>query len=91
METLTHVFGNLYSTMTEKCAKTEISSALTFYNDKQYNNLLKDYEDDLDILEDRIKELEDRYYKQFTAMETAMSKLQNQSNSLASLLGTGGQ
>ena len=89
METLTHVFGNLYSTMTEKCAKTEISSALTFYNDKQYNNLLKDYEDDLDILEDRIKELEDRYYKQFTAMEKAMSTLQNQSNSLASLLGTG--
>ncbi len=89
METLTHVFGNLYSTMTEKCAKTEISSALTFYNDKQYNNLLKDYEDDLDILQDRIKELEDRYYKQFTAMEKAMSVLQNQSNSLASLLGTG--
>ena len=89
METLTHIFGNLYSTMTEKCAKTEISSALTFYNDKQYNNLLKDYEDDLDILEDRIKELEDRYYKQFTAMEKAMSTLQNQSNSLASLLGTG--
>ena len=89
MEVMTEVFGNLYETMTEKCAKTEISSALTFYNDKQYNNLLKDYEDDLDILEDRIKELEDRYYKQFTAMEKAMSTLQNQSNSLASLLGTG--
>lgn len=87
METLTHVFGKLYDTMTEKCAKTEISSALTFYNDKQYNNLRKDYEDDLDIMEDRIKELEDKYYKQFTAMETAMSKLQSQQNSLASLLG----
>jgi len=87
METLTHVFGKLYETMTEKCAKTEVSSALTFYNDKQYNSLLKDYEDDLDIMEDRIKELEDKYYKQFTAMEKAMSKLQSQQNSLASLLG----
>ncbi len=87
METLTHVFGKLYDTMTEKCAKTEISSALTFYNDKQYKDLLGDYEDDLDIMEDRIKEMEDKYYKQFTAMETAMSKLQNQQNSLASLLG----
>ena len=67
--------------------KTEISSALTFYNDKQYSSLLDDYEDDLDIMEDRIKELEDKYYKQFTAMETAMSKLQSQQNSLASLLG----
>lgn len=87
MNTLTSVFGKLYDTMTEKCAKTEVSSALTFYNDKQYNSLLKDYEDDLDTMEDRIKELEDKYYKQFTAMETALSKLQSQQNSLASLLG----
>jgi len=87
METLTSVFGKLYDTMTEKCAKTEISSALTFYNDKQYNSLLKDYEEDLDTMEERIKDLEDKYYKQFTAMETALSKLQSQQNSLASLLG----
>ena len=87
MDVLTNVFGKLYETMTEKCAKTEISSALTFYNDKQYNTLLRDYEDDLDIMEDRIKELEDKYYKQFTAMEKAMSQLQSQQNSLASLLG----
>ena len=73
--------------MTEKCAKTEISSALTLYKHKQYNKLLKGYEKDLDTMEDRIKELEDKYYKQFTAMETAMSKLQSQQNSLASLLG----
>jgi len=88
METLTHVFGKLYDTMTEKCAKTEISSALTFYNDKQYNTLLKDYEEDLDIMNDRIAEMEDKYYKQFTAMETALSKLQSQTNALASLLGS---
>lgn len=91
MEVLTNVFGNLYTTMTEKCAKTEISSALTFYNDKQYSSLLEDYEDDLDIMEDRIADLEDKYYKQFTAMETALSKLQSQQNSLASLLGTSTQ
>lgn len=91
MDVLTNVFGKLYDTMTAKCAKTEISSALTFYNDKQYKNLLEDYEDDLDIMEDKIAELEDKYYKQFTAMEKAMSKLQSQTNSLASLLGSTGQ
>lgn len=91
MEVLTNIFGKLYETMTEKCAKTEISSALTFYNDKQYSSLLEDYEDDLDIMNDRIKDLEDKYYKQFTAMETALSKLQSQQNSLASLLGTSTQ
>lgn len=91
MDVLTNVFGKLYDTMTEKCAKTEISSALTFYNDKQYSSLLEDYEDDLETMEDRIKDLEDKYYKQFTAMETALSKLQSQQNSLASLLGTNTQ
>ena len=91
MTVLTNVFGNLYETMTEKCAKTEISSALTFYNDKQYTDLLGDYEDDLEIMEDRIAALEDKYYKQFTAMEKALSKLQSQTNSLASLLGTSTQ
>ena len=87
MDVLTNVFGKLYDTMTEKCAKTEISSALTFYNDKQYSNLLNDYEDDLDLMEERIKDLEDKYYKQFTAMETALSKLQSQQSSLAQMLG----
>lgn len=91
MDVLTNIFGKLYETMTEKCAKTEISSALTFYNDKQYSSLLEDYEDDLETMEDRIKDLEDKYYKQFTAMETALSKLQSESNSLASLLGTSTQ
>ena len=91
MDTLTSVFGKLYDTMTEKCAKTEISSALTFYNDKQLTSLRKDYEEDLDVMEDRIKEMEDKYYKQFTAMETALSKLQSQTNSLASLLGSTAQ
>lgn len=91
MDVLTNIFGKLYETMTEKCAKTEISSALTFYNDKQYSSLLEDYEDDLETMEDRIQDLEDKYYKQFTAMETALSKLQSQSNSLASLLGTSTQ
>ncbi|MBE5951500.1 MAG: hypothetical protein E7260_07885 [Lachnospiraceae bacterium] len=91
MTVLTNVFGKLYETMSEKCAKTEISSALTFYNDKQYSKLLDGYEDDLETLEDRIKEMEDKYYKQFTAMEKALSKLQSQTNSLASLLGTNTQ
>ena len=42
---------------------------------------------DEQTVESEIKEMEDKYYKQFTAMETAMSKLQSQQNSLASLLG----
>lgn len=92
MDALSNIFGNLYTTMQEKCAaKKDISSALTFYNDKSYNKALEGYEKDLKKMEDKIKDLEDRYYKQFTAMETALAKLQSQTNSLAAMLGGSGQ
>lgn len=88
MNALSGIFGNLYTTMQEKCAaKKDISSALTFYNDKSYNKALEGYEKDLKKMEEKIKDLEDRYYKQFTAMETALAKLQSQTNSLAAMLG----
>jgi flagellar hook-associated protein 2 len=32
--------------------------------------------------------MENKYYKQFSAMESAMAKMQSQSNALAGMLGT---
>lgn len=87
MEAMSGIFSNLYSTLTDKCAKTSISSALTFYNDKQYASYLDSYQDKLKDIEKRIATLEDRYYKQFTAMEKSLSQLQSQTSSLASMLG----
>ena len=88
MDALSNIFTNLYTTLSDKCAKTSISSALTFYNDKQYSTYLTSYQEDLEEIEDRITELSDRYYEQFTAMETALSNLQSQTSSLSSLFGT---
>jgi flagellar hook-associated protein 2 len=88
MEAMSGIFSNLYTTLTEKCAKTSISSALTFYNDKQYTSDLKRYQSDLDEINDRIDSLKDRYYKQFTAMEKALSELQSKQASLGQMLGT---
>lgn len=87
MEALSGIFGDLYSTMSDKCAKTNLSSALTFYNDKQYKKDLTAYEKQVSTLEDKISKLQDRYYKQFTAMEKAMATLQSQTASLSSMLG----
>lgn len=87
MNALSGIFSNLYSTLSEKCAKTELSSALTFYNDKYYAENLDDYEKELTKMEDKINDLTDKYYKQFTAMEKAMSQLQSKQASLASMLG----
>lgn len=89
MNVLTQFAGKLYSAMGDKMKSSSLSSALTFYNDKQMTKELKTYKDELKTMEDRLNDMEDRYYKQFTAMEKAMASLESQTNSLASLLGTG--
>ncbi len=89
MEVLQTLSKNLYDTMADKMKATELSSALTFYNDKQLTKELTSYKEQLEKEEDRLSEIEERYYKQFSSMETALSKLSSQSSSLASMLGTG--
>lgn len=87
-EVLTTLAGKFYTTMTKSMSSSSLKSALTVYNDKEMKTTLSDYEDDLDTMEDKLEDMETRYYKQFTAMETALSKLNSQSSSLSSLLGT---
>lgn len=87
--TLTGVFGKLRETMSQKMAGTKNSSALTFYDDIKMKNDVKQYEKDIKAWEDKLAAMEDSYYKKFTAMETALAKLQSQQSSLATLFGTG--
>jgi len=83
------VMSDFYKTLTDKMSASSISSALTLYNDKQIQSQIDDYDDRISTWEDRLTDLEDKYYKQFSAMETAMAKLQSQQNQLAGLLGMG--
>lgn len=84
--TLSGVFANLRHTMADKMSsKANTSSALTFYNDIQMKNDMTSYKDEIEDWEDRLAAMEDAYYKKFTAMETAMAKLQSQQSSLGSL------
>ena len=46
--------------------------------------LLNDYNSKISSFEDRLTSLENRYYKQFTAMEKAIQKANSQSASLSS-------
>lgn len=87
-EVISKLSQTMYSSITDKMSTSTLSSALTVYNDKEMKSQLTDYKSDLSDLEDKLKEIEDRYYKQFSAMETALSKLNSQSNSLASIMGT---
>lgn len=86
-EIFTHLTSNLYEDLQKKMSRTPLSSALTFYNDKEMNSQLSDYKTRIAKLETKFNDMEDRYYKQFTAMEKAMANMQSQQNSLASYLG----
>jgi flagellar hook-associated protein 2 len=88
-EIMSNMAKNLYKVMTDKMATSSLSSALTFYNDKSLKKQDTQYKQDIKDWEKKLADIEDRYYKQFTAMEKALSKLQNQQNSLASMMGMG--
>ncbi len=84
---LAGIFGKLSDTMFDQMKKTELSSALTFYNDTQIQKQIDEYDDQIKLWSTRLVDMEDKYYKQFSAMEVAMQKLQAQQNSLAGFLG----
>lgn len=88
MKTLAEAGQNLYDSLTKKMSKTSLSSALTFYNDKQLDDAQSDYKKRIEELEEKLKDLEDRYYNQFTAMETALAKLQNSSSAITNYFGS---
>ena len=79
-EVLSGITTKLYDNLSKKMRATTMSSALTFYNDKEMNSQLSDYKKEISDWEDKLADLEDRYYAQFAAMETAMSKLNSQQN-----------
>lgn len=83
--TLTGVFGNLRQTMSDKMAGSKYSSSMSFYNDIKMKSDVKDYESDIKDWEDKLAEMEDAYYSKFTAMETALAKLQSQQSIMSGL------
>lgn len=78
---------DLYNTLTKKMQASSLSSAYTIYNDKQMATQYSDYDDIIDEWDDKIESYTERYIKQFTAMETAMSKLQSSTSQLSGLMG----
>lgn len=85
-------FGSLvtdmYDTLTKKMSTSKISSAFKVYNDKQMDKEIKEYDKQIKKWETYITEQEDFWYKKFTAMETALSRLQSNASALSGLLGS---
>jgi flagellar hook-associated protein 2 len=91
MAVISKLSDKLYSSLMDKMKTSSLSSALTVYNDKEISKTLTNYKSDLKRLEDKLQKIEDRYYKQFAAMESIMAQMNAQSSSLMSLFGMGNQ
>ena len=78
--------ADLKTAMTDISTRAGKSSSVN--NTFTLGKLLDDYEDKISAFEEKMKNLESRYYKQFNAMETAINKANSQSASLASFFTT---
>ena len=78
---------NLYDKINGLMKATTYSSSFTLYNDKEMTSQYSDYDDKISDQEDAIEDFEDRWYSKFSAMETALSKLESKSSAVSSLLG----
>lgn len=58
-----------------------------FYDDKKMKTEYSDYTTKIAELEEKLADYEDKWYKKFAAMETAMAKMQSNTSAITSLLG----
>ena len=79
--------SNLYNSVHKKMQTSSLSSIYTVYNDKEMASEYSDYTDLIKKWEEKLQDKEDYYYKKFSSMETALSKLNSQTSSLSSLFG----
>ena len=86
-EFMKQLTSGLYSALDSKMKSTTMSSAYTIYNDKQMTREYNNYTTEIKEWETKISDLEDRYYKQFSTMETRLAKMQSTTSSLTSMLG----
>ena len=77
----------LYEKLGSMMKKTQYSSSFTLYDDLAMKDDYKDYTDKIKKQEQKITDFEDRYYRKFSAMETALAKLTAKESALGGLFG----
>ncbi|MDE6622543.1 MAG: flagellar filament capping protein FliD [Lachnospiraceae bacterium] len=77
----------MYNSLQKTMASTDYRSIYKIYDDKRLKSEYDDYTKKIKEAEEKLNAYEDKWYKKFSAMEVALSKLQSSQNSLASMLG----
>lgn len=79
--------NNMHDELNKKMSATTMSSALTVYNDKQMKKEYDDYTDKIKKQEEKLNALMDKWYAKFSAMETALAKMESKNNAVSSMFG----
>lgn len=83
----TELSNKLYDSLTEKMSATTMSSAFTVYNDKQMKSDYESYTEKISKQEEKLNDLIDSWYKKFSAMETALAKLESKNSAISGMFG----
>jgi len=84
----TKLSQKLYGKMSDLSKSVEgYRSFGNFYDDKKMKSDYDDYTSKIKDMEDKLTDYEDKWYKKFSAMETALAKMQSNANAVTSLLG----
>lgn len=76
---------NLYTAIDKQMQSNSLRSRYSIYNDKEMTSQYTSYTKTIAEWEAKISDKEDYYYKKFSKMETALSKLNSQTSSLSGM------
>ena len=78
---------DMYDNLNKTMEATEYRSIYKVYDDKRLKSEYDDYTKKIKEAEQKLSDYEDRWYKKFSDMEVALSKLQSNQNTVSSMLG----
>lgn len=88
MDFFTQLSKSLYSKTGDLMKRVAgYSSSNTVYDDIKMKSDYDDYTKKIADLEKKLQDYEDKWYKKFSAMETAMARMQSNASAITSLLG----
>ncbi|MBQ8591893.1 MAG: flagellar filament capping protein FliD [Lachnospiraceae bacterium] len=83
----TQLSKGLKSKLDDLMRRTDYSSMYTVYEDKKMKEEYDEYTKKIAEAEEKLLDYESKWYKKFSAMETAMAKMQSNASAITGLLG----
>ncbi|MBO4845357.1 MAG: flagellar filament capping protein FliD [Lachnospiraceae bacterium] len=84
----TKLSQNLYDKMTDMSKSVDgYRSFGSFFDDKKMKTEYTDFTSKIADMEKKLNDYEDKWYKKFSKMETAMAKMQSNTNAVTAMLG----